>query len=56
LALAAQPERVARLKAKLREGREANPLFDTAAYCRNLEAIYIAMWRKSLLGDAADTL
>lgn len=56
LALAAQPERVARLKARLRESRAASPLFDTAGFCRNLEAAYIAMWRKYRLGAAADAL
>lgn len=56
LALAAQPERVVRLKAHLRQTRATNPLFDTANFCRNLEAIYIAMWRKSRLGAAQDSL
>jgi predicted O-linked N-acetylglucosamine transferase (SPINDLY family) len=56
LALAAQPERVDRLKAKLRAGRAGSALFDTANYCRNLEAVYIAMWRKYRLGTAADML
>jgi predicted O-linked N-acetylglucosamine transferase (SPINDLY family) len=56
LALAAQPERVARLKARLREARASSPLFDTAGFCRNLEAIYIAMWRKYRLGAAPDSL
>lgn len=56
LALAAQPERVNRLKAKLREGRAASPLFDTRKYCRNLESLYIAMWRKYQLGNAPDAL
>lgn len=56
LALAAQPERVARLKARLNAGRASSPLFDTANYCRNLEAVYIAMWRKCRLGSAPDTL
>lgn len=56
LALAAQPERVSRLKARLREGRTGSPLFDTRAYCRNLESLYIAMWRKYQLGNAPDAL
>ncbi len=56
LALAQQPERVQRLKAKLREARATSPLFDTPRYCRNLEAAYIAMWRQYQLGDAPDAL
>ncbi|BAO28755.1 O-linked N-acetylglucosamine transferase, SPINDLY family protein [Sulfuritalea hydrogenivorans] len=56
LALAAQPERVSRLKAHLRETRASSPLFDTANFCRNLEAIYISMWRKYRLGTAPDSL
>jgi predicted O-linked N-acetylglucosamine transferase (SPINDLY family) len=55
-ALAAQPERVARMKAHLRATRTTSSLFDTAGYCRNLEAIYIAMWRKYRLGTALDSL
>jgi predicted O-linked N-acetylglucosamine transferase (SPINDLY family) len=56
LALAAQPERVARLKTRLRETRPNNPLFDTKAFTRNIEAIYSAMWRKYRLGNAGDAL
>ena len=55
-ALAAQPERIARLKAQLRSTRAANPLFDTARFCRNLETVYLAMWRKQQLGAAPDSL
>jgi protein O-GlcNAc transferase len=56
LALATQPERVSRLKAKLRDGRASSPLFDTRRYCRNLESLYIAMWRKYQLGGSPDAL
>ena len=56
LALAAQPERVARLKARLRENRAGSALFDTAGFCKNLEAAYIAMWRKYRLGADTDAL
>jgi predicted O-linked N-acetylglucosamine transferase (SPINDLY family) len=55
-ALALQPERVARLKAKLRENFATSPLFNTATFCKNLEAIYIAMWRKQNLGASPDML
>jgi protein O-GlcNAc transferase len=56
MALAAQPERVQRLKSRLNEYRAKSPLFDTAQFCRNLEATYIAMWRKSCLGNDFDEL
>lgn len=55
-ALAAQPERVSRLKARLRESRSTSALFDTAGFCRNLEAVYITMWRKQILGGSPDML
>jgi predicted O-linked N-acetylglucosamine transferase (SPINDLY family) len=54
-ALAKQPERIDRMKAHLRSTRPTSALFDTATYCRNLESIYIAMWRKSQL-EAPDAL
>jgi predicted O-linked N-acetylglucosamine transferase (SPINDLY family) len=44
------------MKAHLRATRATSPLFDTAGYCRNLEAIYITMWRKYRLGAAPDSL
>jgi predicted O-linked N-acetylglucosamine transferase (SPINDLY family) len=56
LALAAQPDRVARLKKRLADTRPSNPLFDTTRFCRNLESVYIAMWRKQQLGSAPDSL
>jgi protein O-GlcNAc transferase len=56
LALAAQPDRVARLKKRLADTRPTNPLFDTTRFCRNLESVYIAMWRKQQLGAAQDSL
>jgi predicted O-linked N-acetylglucosamine transferase (SPINDLY family) len=55
-ALAVQPEWVARLKARLRDNFATSPLFNTAAFCRNLEAIYIAMWRKQNLTESPDAL
>lgn len=56
LALASQPERVARLKAHLGEVRRTSPLFDTSRFCRNLETAYLAMYRAYQLGDAPDAL
>lgn len=55
-ALAAQPERVATMKAHLAATRADSPLFDTRTYCRNLEAIYMALWRKSQLGVHQDAV
>ena len=54
--LATQPEMLAGVKAKLAAHRLSSPLFDTAGFCRNLEAIYMAMWRNTQLGDAHDAL
>lgn len=54
MALAAQPERIDRLKSELREGRASSPLFNTPEFCRNLEAIYIALWRSYRLGSNPD--
>jgi predicted O-linked N-acetylglucosamine transferase (SPINDLY family) len=56
MALAAQSERVQRLKLRLNEYCAKSPLFDTVRFCRNLEATYIAMWRKSCLGNDFDAL
>jgi predicted O-linked N-acetylglucosamine transferase (SPINDLY family) len=55
-ALAVQPERVERLRTKLRDNFTTSPLFNTAAFCKNLEAIYIAMWRKQNLRGSPDAL
>jgi predicted O-linked N-acetylglucosamine transferase (SPINDLY family) len=55
-ALAAQPQRVARMKDHLQKTRASNPLFDTPTYCRNLEAIYISLWRKQQLGQFKDAI
>lgn len=54
--LVTTPGLLTELKAKLIAGKATYPLFDTAAFCRNLEATYIAMWRQSQLGDARDAL
>jgi len=56
LALATDPARLAALKARLQANLATQPLFDTDAFCRNLEAAYIAMWRRSQLGGAEDAL
>jgi protein O-GlcNAc transferase len=56
LSLATNPTRLADVKARLAQNRATTPLFDTPAFCRNLESIYIAMWRKAQLGQAHDEL
>lgn len=56
LKLATQPELLAGIKARLAANRLSTPLFDTAGFCRNLEAIYTAMWRNTQLGGAQDAL
>lgn len=42
--LARSPETLGRMRAHLRNARAQAPLFDTAAYTRELEAIYRAVW------------
>ena len=56
LALAKDPARLADVKARLAQKRADTPLFDTPNFCRNLEAIYTAMWRKAQLAGATDEL
>jgi protein O-GlcNAc transferase len=46
LALAADPARLADLKARLSANQLTNPLFDIDRYCRHLEAAYIGMWQR----------
>ena len=54
-ALAADAPRLAGIRTRLEAARSTSPLFDTARYCRNLEAAYFAMWRKQEL-TVADAL
>lgn len=56
LKLATQPEALADVKRRLTQQRHNTPLFDTGRFCRNLEAIYVAMWRQSQLGSVRDEL
>ena len=48
--LALNPEKLAALKAKLLHNRDTEPLFDTAGFTRNLEAAYVAMWKRQQAG------
>lgn len=57
LALARDPQRRAALRRTLAErAAQGQALFDTAGFTRDLEAIYVAMWRKTQLGGAHDAL
>ena len=56
LKLATQPALLRDVKARLSLNRATTALFDTPAFCRNLEAIYTAMWRRAQLGGAHDEL
>lgn len=42
--LALNPERLARIRAKLAENRPTSPLFDTPRFTRNLEAAYLEIY------------
>lgn len=46
LALAADPQRLRNLEAKLRRDRLIAPLFDVVAYTLALESLYETMWRR----------
>jgi len=55
-ALATQPERLNAIRAKVQAHIATQPLFDTAGFCRHLEAALIAMWRQAQLGSKRDGL
>ena len=56
LRLAHTPGELARLRQRVCDQRLTSPLFDTAGFCRQLEAACTAMWRASQLGTARDAL
>ncbi len=56
LELACQPERLARLRARLAANRHAAPLFNTPRHCRHLEAAYAEMWARHERGEKPSTL
>ena len=56
VALVQDRARLADLKSRIKANKDTYPLFDTERFCRNLEAVYTAMWRKTELGGARDAL
>ncbi|HEX2730636.1 MAG TPA: tetratricopeptide repeat protein [Polyangiaceae bacterium] len=54
--LATQPELLARTKERVMVGRTESPLFNTARYTKDLEALYREMWRRRANGLPAQTL
>jgi protein O-GlcNAc transferase len=56
LHLATHPTELKALRAKLASYGHTQPLFDTDAFAKNLEAIYTTLWRKTQLGGASDAL
>jgi len=52
LRLAREPAEVALLKARLAEGRDRAPLFDTVGFARALERAYETMWAIQEAGEA----
>lgn len=56
LRLALSPNELGAIRQRIRGNKANCSLFDTAGFCRNLEATYIAMWRQTQLGDTKDKL
>ncbi len=54
LALARDPQRLATIKARLVTNRMQHPLFDTAAYCRGVEAAFETMCARYRCGGAPE--
>jgi len=52
--LARDPSRLAHYKQTLLGGRKSSPLFDSARYCRHLEAAYVQMWERVQRGEAPE--
>ncbi|MDH4284052.1 MAG: tetratricopeptide repeat protein [Gallionellaceae bacterium] len=56
LKLVNSPNELKTVKQRIKDNKTSCSLFDTADFCRNLEAAYIAMWRQSQLGGQTDEL
>jgi protein O-GlcNAc transferase len=54
--LAKTAPELAALKAHLEGGRRTFPLFDTAGYCRQLEAVFEEVWARHARGEVPSTL
>jgi predicted O-linked N-acetylglucosamine transferase (SPINDLY family) len=52
LSLARQPDTLHQLRTRLAANRDASPLFNTAQYCRHLEAAYTSMQVRLARGNA----
>jgi predicted O-linked N-acetylglucosamine transferase (SPINDLY family) len=50
LDLSRQPSVLGELRRRLALARNSHPLFDTRRFCRHLEAAYLQMWERYLLG------
>jgi predicted O-linked N-acetylglucosamine transferase (SPINDLY family) len=55
VALAHEPARLARLKTHLKNGRTSFPLFDSAAFARDLEKAFAGMWARYQTGLAPES-
>jgi protein O-GlcNAc transferase len=51
ITLAREPDRLAALSAKIAAHRRTNPLFDTARFCRGIEAAYSEMHARACRGE-----
>jgi predicted O-linked N-acetylglucosamine transferase (SPINDLY family) len=55
LRFARSPAALAATKAKLARDRDTCPLFDTARFCRHLEAAYAGMWERFRRGEKPES-
>lgn len=55
-ALAADPARLAALRARLAQARDTSPLYDAARFAGDLEALYERMWARCQAGQAPQDL
>lgn len=53
--LATTPAMLAEIRAKLAENRATYPLFNTARFCRHIEAAYITMWERYQRGESPES-
>jgi predicted O-linked N-acetylglucosamine transferase (SPINDLY family) len=51
LELARSPEKLIAIRTRIAQNRETCALFDTARYCRNLEAAYTVLWERHMRGE-----